>query len=239
MTTWRELLDRWTRTDLAGELARADSLGAIAQRGMELLFIHGPEPTTRGLLARADFVIDALVKRPGFAMNDRASELILEAASAICLYEVLGIPVGKDLLPWIQPLVKLVPTKRDAPAVHGHWNKALIGMCLDDITIYGPILGLGIGSDNPFVPEQSFQFNIWGTLRHFVAAKAATAWANDYSGAWREFLAHYPTHAATRSANVETILWMGRLVMHHMDSPNKLHDLGALYPVLVAGRATE
>jgi hypothetical protein len=224
--SWSDIVGEWNARDLRADLARADSIAAIVTRGLEAMFVHGSAIKPE-LEQHRNLVAAAIASPPP------PSEALLQLASAVCLYEVVGLSVSERPYERITPHLAAVPTSRDAESIHVHWNKALIGLALDEPSAYRGVLALASDTDHTFVPGQTFGFNVWGTIRHFVAARAARAFKNDFTGAWREFLQNYPTHVETRSANLETVLWMGRFVMHHMDAPMKLHEVGDLFPVLV------
>jgi hypothetical protein len=229
MRTWKDLLAAWQRQDPLRELERASSIREIVTHGITALLVHGSAPV-KAVLAPKQLSI-APVPPPSAAL--------LELASAICLHEVVGLPFAGQPYAQIKPLLAVVPTSRDAPDVSAHWNKALIGIVLDEPAAWRGILGLASDADNPFVPNQTFQFNVWGTIRHFVAARAIRASKNASSGAWREFLVCYPMLEETRSANLETLLWMGRLVLTELDAPVKVRDVGDLFPILTNWAATQ
>ncbi len=224
--SWSEILAGWKSRDLRSELLRADSIAAIVTTGLEAMFLHGS--AVKPELEQHRQTVAAAIASP-----PPPSEDTLQLASAVCLYEVVGLSLGERPCERIKPQLAAVPTSRDAVSVAEHWNKALIGLALDEPAAYRGILALGSDADNVYVPRQTFGFNIWGAIRHFVAARAARGFKNDHTGAWREFLMNYPIHDETRSANLETVLWMGRFVMHHMDAPVKLREVGDLLPVLV------
>jgi hypothetical protein len=222
---WSKIVDGWRKRDYTAELARADSIPAIATLGCEALFTHGAgaKPVLEPL---RDRVLAVLAAPPA------PSEAMLQLASIICIHELVGLSLGARPYEAIRAQLPEVRTSRDAPAVHTHWNKALIGLALDEPAVWRGILGLADDSENPFVPGQTFQFNVWGTIRHFVAARATHAHAMQ---AWREFVVCVPTLIEAGSINLETLLWMGRYVMYR----NKLHDIGDLFPVIVSWAATQ
>jgi hypothetical protein len=51
--------------------------------------------------------------------------------------------------------------------------------------------------------------------------------------AWQEFLGLYPGHWEMNMANWETILWAGRIVMHHLNPPSPLNKVGELLRLVV------
>lgn len=214
---------------LAGKPGNWRILTTVGTEAVELLLAYGPETARTALEQIAPMVIPALDRREeGFGADARQSTAVLAMASSVCMFEVLGIDLGEDLLPRLRPKLVQIPTTRNDEFVYQHWNRALIALALDDRCTWGPIAGLLPGDPIPFTAKATFEFNMQGLIAHLAGAIAHGAPRSDVDPAWRDFLRCYPVLEEAGAANLETLLWVGRLVMHHVDGSPGLGKVGEL-----------
>jgi hypothetical protein len=197
--------------------AHWNTLSGLAFRGMQFLIASGPD------LARRELEPCAFVAQPAvpdfvdaFADDQPIPHYLLEIASGVCVMQCLGIDVGPDPLPQLKPLLVGVDTRRSDEYVHPHWNRALIALVLDDRITWGPIAGFMPRDAVPFRPGATFAFNMQGLLAHLAGGMLHGAGLADVEPAWRDFVRCYPALTSAKLADEDTLLWVARLVFHHI-----------------------
>jgi hypothetical protein len=197
--------------------AHWSTLTGLSGFGMELLMTSGPERVREelgalGVVAMggvADF-IDA------FGRDEPVPHRLLDQASSVCMMQVVGVDVGGDPLPALAPYLVRVDTNRSDEFVGHHWNRALLALILDDPRTWRPIAGFAEDDAIPFVPRRTFEFNVQGLVAHLAGAIVHRGLLEDVIDAWRDFVRCFPALVSARQANNQTLLWIGRVVFHHI-----------------------
>ena len=210
---------------------------------MRILLALGPERLRAELQPIEHIVAPAVENYLGFQQHDHeiAASLLVHAHTA-CLYEIVGMDLGPEVLASFRPyLIRVMTDAHDPDYRSWHWDRGLIALALDEPKTWRSIVGLLSGESLTFQPGATFQFNVQGLLRHLAAAIEHKADVADVLPAFHDLIRCAPLmwSSTPEQANQYTCLWAARLVHHHIGG----HPLGTVgqffYDAVQAAAARE
>jgi hypothetical protein len=216
-------LDAHTR----GSWGAADRVGRMSA---ELLFTHGPAfvretfapirhvlpQAVAGYLAECDPAAGAL------------SPMIMEMSDTTNAFELIGFDVPPSVLESFRPYLPRIEELRDYP--QWRWGKGCTALALNERLVWAPIAGYRPDQPIPFVPRETFEFNVQGLLAHLGAARLAGARFEDVEPAWHSFMESADSLLDAHQIDYVIVLWVARIVYHHIGQ----QSLGSVGDLLYA-----
>jgi len=143
------------------------------------------------------------------------SSMLFEYVDATNIFEIAGLDVPPNVFELFRPLLVRVGTDhRDMP--ESHWTKALVSIALGERLGWVAIAGFCPTQEVPFVPRATFEFNMQGLIAHLGGAILSGATLDDVLPAWHQFMALAVTLRKVRQVDNQVILWVARVVFHHV-----------------------
>ncbi len=142
------------------------------------------------------------------------STMIFEMTDATNAFECIGFEVPQAVLESFRPYLTRVMDEPDI--IKDRWSKGLVALALDERWVWAPIAGYLPDQPVPFVPGQQFGPNMQGLIAYLGGARLAGASFADVEPAWRSFMAMANSLFAIRHTNYNIILWVARIVFHHI-----------------------
>jgi len=219
------------------------AISELEHEVMRMLLALGPDQLRAELQPIAHIVAPAVENALSFEQHDRLipSDL-LDRIHTVCLYEIVGMDLGPEVLASFRPYLIRIRTDANDPDYRSwHWDRGLIALALDEPKTWRSIVGLLSGESLTFQPGATFQFNVQGLLRHLAAAIEHKADVADVLPAFHDLIRCAPLmwSSTPEQANQYTCLWAARLVHHHIGG----HPLGTVgqffYDAVQAAAARE
>jgi hypothetical protein len=138
---------------------------------------------------------------------------LLDVANAL---DSVGLSVADASRATMKAWLPRMNAKRDDVRAHYYWTSAFAALALDEAVAYQRAAALDSTAAIPFVPGQTFQFNMQGLLRHLAGAIAHGARLDDVMPAWEDLLQSFYALEDAHSIDNGTLLWIARIVFHRI-----------------------
>ena len=208
----------------------AGSAGQVGYMAAKLLFTRGPAfvrevfAPIRHVLPQA---VAVYVARRDPALGE-FSPGMMDLSDAANAFQIIGFDVPSSVLESLRPYLPGIMELREYPQLR--WNKGFTALALNERLVWAPIAGYLPDQPVPFTPRETFGFNVQGLLAHLGAARLVGATFEDVQPAWRSFMASADSLVNTHQINYELVLWIARIVYHHIGQ----HPLGTVGELLHA-----
>ena len=130
--------------------------------------------------------------------------------------ECVGIPLDPASWDTMRAWLPRMEVRRDDERAAYWWTAGFAALALGEPLRYWKAAGLHREAENPFTPGETFGFNLQGLLRHLGAAIDTRASFEDVRPAWDEFLRNFGALRSAQSVDEGTLLWVARIVFHHI-----------------------
>jgi hypothetical protein len=166
-----------------------------------------------GYLATCDLAVGSL------------APTVLDLSNATNAFEIVGFDVPPSVLESFRRYLPAVEDFRE----YFQWRleKGFAALALNDRRVWAPVAGYLPDQPIPFTPRETFEFNLQGLLAHLGAARLAGANFEDVRPAWWSFMACADALLDTNQMNEDLILWVARIVYHHI-AEQPLGEVGEL-----------
>jgi hypothetical protein len=197
----------------------AGSAGNVAYILAELLFTHGPN-FVRETFAPIRHVVPQAVATyqkmcdVTIRENRPLSTVILDLSDTTNAFEILGFDVPPSVLESFREYLPAIHVPREFPA--WSWRKGFTALALNERRVWTMIAGYIPGQAIPFKPGETFEFNVQGLLAHLGAACLVGASFEDVKPAFWQFMQCADTLFSIHQIEYELILWVARIVFHHI-----------------------